>query len=87
MAVDTDFSLLLDWTENCGKMGTNAHGKVDLAHTTQETELEKTMTLRLGIDATLKARTAAITPCWNCRCQWSTACVHGALRSTALAVE
>ena len=62
MVVDTDCPRLLDWKENCGTMGTNAHGKVDLAHTTQKIELEKTMPLSFGIDATLEARTVAITP-------------------------
>ena len=31
--VDTGCSRLLDWTENSGQMGTDAHGKVGFAHT------------------------------------------------------
>ena len=52
---------LLDWTENLGKMGTGAHGKVGFAHT-QKIELEKSMNFRFGNDETLKTRTMVILP-------------------------
>ena len=49
-------------------------------------KLEKAMTFRFGNDETLKPRLWPYS-CWNCWCQWSTACARGAWRSTALVVE
>ena len=73
---------LLDWIE-LWQMGTDAQGKVVVLHT-QKTEIEKAMTFRFGSDATLKNQNHGHTPCWNCRCKWSTACARGAWRSCAL---